>query len=75
MMGFGAIGLILMILTWGTLIVLALWIIGRLFPQAGSFTAPTNSRLTALQIVAMRYARGEITREQYELMSEDLGRE
>ncbi|MGC8879126.1 MAG: SHOCT domain-containing protein [Anaerolineae bacterium] len=73
MMGFGMFGLIFMILTWGVLIALALWVVGSLFSPVGRRPAPTGDHLTAQQIVEMRYARGEITREQYELMKRDLG--
>ncbi len=72
-MGFGVFGLIFMLLAWGVLIVLALWVVGSLFSQVGRRSASTGDHLTARQIVEMRYVRGEITREQYELMKQDLG--
>lgn len=71
-MGFGVFGLVLMVLAWGMLITLAFWVVSSLFPQVGRHPASTSDRLTARQILEMRYARGEITREQYELMKQDL---
>jgi|YNPNPStandDraft_1061719.scaffolds.fasta_scaffold57665_3 uncharacterized membrane protein len=72
MMGFGIFGLIFMVLAWGVLIGMVLWVASNLFPQVGRHPTTTNGHLTAQQIVEMRYARGEITREQYELMRQDL---
>jgi putative membrane protein len=73
-MGFGVFGLLLMLLFWGGLIVLAIWLLSALFPRNGSrSTGPTDQDLGALQILQRRYARGEINREQYELMKQDLG--
>lgn len=70
-MGFGVFGLIFMILAWGMLIALVLWVVGSLF-LVGRCPASTSDHPTARQIVERRYARGEITREQYELMKQDL---
>lgn len=73
-MGFGLLGLILMFLFWGGLIFLAVWLV-RMFsgghrPAQGPPGAyPPSPR----EILDQRYARGEITREQYELMRDDLG--
>ena len=72
--GFGGIGLLVMLLFWGGLIFLGVWLVKTLF------TGNTNHRptdyqdknTTALEILAQRYARGEITREQYETMKQDL---
>ena len=76
-MGFGLLGLLLMLLFWVGLILLAVWLVRAIFtgdsnnrpftPRRGN---GTNSN--ALEILAQRYARGEITREQYEIMKEDL---
>lgn len=73
MMGFGMFGLLFMILAWGVLIALVLWVVSNLFPQTGRRSTAIDDHLTAQQIVEIRYARGEITREQYELMKQDLG--
>lgn len=76
MMGFGmVIGLLFMVLFWGGLILLAVWLVRALF--SGNTTGRSSAMRmetsdTALEILAQRYARGEITREQYETMKEDL---
>ncbi len=36
-------------------------------------TRPAQTSQTPLEILKARYARGEITREQYELMKQDIG--
>jgi uncharacterized membrane protein len=72
MMGFGFFGLLLMFLFWALLIGLAVWAVGALFPAAGRLTGSTTQNLTAHQIIDSRYARGELSREQYELMKQDI---
>jgi putative membrane protein len=74
-MGFGFIGLLFMFLFWGALILLAVWLVRAIFSSSsqhdssGSQPRPESS---ALEILSQRYARGEITREQYEIMKQDL---
>jgi putative membrane protein len=70
-MGFGFTGLLFMLLLWGGLIALAIWLISVLFPRTARPTFD-NQDLNARQILDRRYARGEITREQYELMKQDI---
>jgi uncharacterized membrane protein len=36
-------------------------------------TGPAQTSQTPFEILKARYARGEITREQYELMKQDIG--
>ena len=73
MMGFGLLGLLLMILFWGGLILLAVWLVGALFRGSNqSQTPPSNHNINVREILDIRYARGEITREQYEVMKSDL---
>jgi putative membrane protein len=73
MMGFGVIGLLLMLLFWGGLIVLAVWLVKTLFQGDRGSPAPPPARAkTAREILDERYARGEITREQYELIQQDI---
>jgi putative membrane protein len=71
--GFGIFGLLLMLIFWGGLIALAVWLVSALFPRGdqGTPTSPGHD-LSANEILDRRYARGEITREQYELMKQDL---
>nr|WP_290667079.1 SHOCT domain-containing protein [Ardenticatena sp.] len=79
--GFGGLW---MILFWVILILLVVWIITRLFPQIqignetlrqtgpGYANAPHAQAETPLDILKKRYARGEITREEFERMRQDL---
>jgi putative membrane protein len=73
-LGFGVFGLLFMLLFWGGLIGLAVWLVSALFPRSDRrLPDPDERALSASQILDRRYARGEITREQYELMKQDLG--
>lgn len=71
MMGFG---LFFMMLIWGIIIVGAIWIGRYLLNLDGELgdILSTNRKKSALDILENRYARGEITREEFETMREDL---
>ena len=73
MMGFGLFGVLLMLLFWGLLIVGAVWLV-RVILTGGSNTGvvANRNRLSPREILDQRYAKGEITREQHQLMSEDV---
>jgi putative membrane protein len=66
-------GLLLMLFFWIGLIFIAVWIGRSLFrggsPARGSRAEEEH---TIKEILDQRYARGEITREQYEMMKRDL---
>ena len=67
MMGFG---LIWMLLFWGGLILLAVWLISVLFPtgpQPPLGNTP-NTQTGARDILDERYAQGELSQEQYKEM-------
>ena len=65
-MGFGIVGLLLMVFFWAGLIALAVWPVRGLFPTAGQTpSAPTDRGPSAREILDRRYARGEISREEY----------
>jgi len=64
-------GGIVMILFWIGLIALAVWLAQALFNGARHASA-TGGELSAQEILDRRFARGEITREQYDLMKQDL---
>ena len=55
-----------MIIFWGGLITLIVWGISKLIRGSGS------SQKNALDIARERYARGEISREQFEQIKRDL---
>ena len=75
MMGFGmGIGLLLMLLFWGLLIVGAACLVKGVF--SGDKRTPGasgGSGANPREILDQRYARGEIAREQYERIRQDLG--
>ena len=71
-MGFGLTGLLFMFLFLAGVIVLAIWLVSVLFPRTARPTALDDQDLSARQILDRRYARGEITREQYETMKQDI---
>ena len=60
-------GGIWMILFWGGLIALVVWGISRLTRRGSS-----GEKQTPLEIARERYARGEITREEFEQLKKDL---
>jgi putative membrane protein len=85
--GFPGIGRILIgLLFWGVIIGGAALLIGWLFsrgrqpakqvqPPAGPVQPPAKLEESALEILRRRYARGEITREEYDMMKETLTRD
>ena len=60
-----------MLLFWGGLIALIVWGIKKLAERRGSDTATPEKR-DALDIAKERYARGEISREEFEQMKKEL---
>jgi putative membrane protein len=77
--GFGSGGIltiILMILFWALIIGSIVWLVSRLVSRtttnSPSHTATPSE--SALDILKTRYARGEISKEQYEEMRRDLER-
>jgi putative membrane protein len=84
--GFGLFWALLVNVFWTALIVLAvLWLVRnwggikstlqRATTPAGSGATPATPVQTPLEIVQMRYARGEITRDEYETLRRDLSGE
>jgi putative membrane protein len=59
-------GVVLMILFWGGLIALAVWGIRRLIRH------DSIDKKEPLEIAKERYAKGEITKQQYEQIKKDL---
>jgi putative membrane protein len=78
-MGYGSWGFFLTALLWIGLIALGIWLLARLFPGAGNRERLTGHdgqkerpRDSALEILRRRYARGELSKEEYETMRHDL---
>jgi putative membrane protein len=74
MMGLGmGVGLLLMLLFWGLLIAGAVWLAKAVFvgldrpPET-----PGRQDLSPREVLDQRYARGEISREEYEQIRADL---
>ncbi len=69
-MGFMMLG---MLLFWVVIIVLAVLSIKALFSSGSSTGKPSGEKpATPLEVLEIRYSRGEITREQYLQMKKDL---
>ena len=71
--GFGIFGLLFMLFFRGGLIALAVWLVSGLFPPNSSRPMlPAYRNLSACQILDRPYAWGKLTREQYELLKQDV---
>jgi putative membrane protein len=62
------VGVFFMLIFWGGIIALIIWAIRRV---GGNSTSGTG-QATPLEIAKARYARGEITKEQFEQLKKDL---
>lgn len=69
--GMGFLGWLFMLLFWG-LIIVGLVLLVRWFWEQGRSGAAGGAGDPPLEILRRRYARGEITREEFERMKEDL---
>ena len=68
MMGSGMGGLDIgwMLLFWAVLVALAIWLVGILFPSAKTpHKNDSDASPSAAEILRERYAKGELTTEQY----------
>jgi putative membrane protein len=75
MMFFGmGFGILIMIIFWGGLIMVGVWIVRNIFRNSPQlFTSQGVNRINdANETLKQRYARGEISREEFEAMSRDL---
>lgn len=72
-LGFGmfGIGALIMLAFWVLIIGGAIWLIQSL-ARGGSVALSAPSRETPLDIMKARYAKGEITKEQFEEMKRNL---
>ena len=72
-MVFGLIGFLFIVLLCGVLITGGIWFVKTIKPASNQIDHQiAEHNVTAAEILKQRYARGEITREQYELMKQDL---
>jgi len=70
--GWMAFGAAWMVFFWGAIIALVVWAISRLSGDRERTAGQSLESRSALDIAKERYARGEITREQFEQLREDL---
>ncbi len=71
--GMGLGGGMVMVLFWVVLIVGAVWLVRSVFPSGQQPpVSSARSEASADEILKQRYARGEITKEQFEQMRCDL---
>lgn len=75
MYGWGLGGLLLMLLFWALVIGGIVWLVVTLVRRGptASMLEPSGAAQTPLDIIKMRYAKGEIAKEQFEEMKRDLG--
>lgn len=70
--GFGLIGLLFNLVIIIGIVVLVVWAVKRFTSGANGWSQPSGNQ-SPREILQARYARGEITREQYQQMISDLG--
>ncbi|MCK5342752.1 MAG: SHOCT domain-containing protein [Candidatus Heimdallarchaeota archaeon] len=71
--GFGIGGFMGMVLVWILLIVGSVWLIKVLFSgDINKSSGNNNQEEQAIEILNKRYARGELTKEEYVVMKKDL---
>lgn len=70
-MGFGGFGFLMMAIFWIAIIAAAVWLFSNLFPQSKQSQSGDTTE-TAVTILKKRYARGEISKEEFETMRHDL---
>ena len=68
-LGMGGFSFIFMILFWVGLMLLAIWLVGLLFPSTNTReNKRSDPSRSAPEILRERYAKGELTTEQYQEM-------
>jgi putative membrane protein len=74
-LGMGIFGLVWMLLFWGGLIALAVWLIRLLFPSMEARRSDDGEASPSAQDgLNTRYAQGELTTEQYQEMRQTIRR-
>lgn len=64
-------GWVLFLVFWGSVIALGVWLVSRLVRSSSSGTSTTAGN-GALTIAKERYARGEISKDQFDEIKRDL---
>lgn len=71
-------GFLFIVVFWLVIIGLAIWLVASLFPRISSSVLPPSGQLhddrpeSVLDILKQRYARGEISKAEFEEMRRDL---
>lgn len=74
MMGYGmGLNSIWMIILWVVIIGAGIWVLASLFPRTNS-SPPAGHHNDSLAILKGRYARGELSKEEYETIRFELDR-
>ena len=74
MMGLGmGVGLLLMLMFWAVLIAGGVWLVRVLFTQGDRSRRDQEKSPTSREILDQRYVRGEISKEEYDVVRRDLG--
>ena len=71
-MWLGIGGILGMVLLWIGLVFLAVWLVRVIFTSPRPPDPRAHHPPTAREILDQRYARGDISREEYELMKKDI---
>jgi putative membrane protein len=71
-MGFGGLGFLWMAIFWIGILAAAIWLLGNIFPRGNVKQSPPKASDSAVEIVKQRYARGEISQEEYAEIRHDL---
>lgn len=71
-MGFGGFGFLWMAIFWIVVVVAAIWLGGKLFPRSDRGQSPANAPESDVDIAKRRYARGEISQEEYQTIRHSL---
>lgn len=72
------LGILFMVVFWLAIICLAMWLLASLFPRIRGNTAPPSGPWhddrseSALDVLKQRYARGEISKAEFDEMRRDL---
>jgi len=67
------LGLVIMIALITGFVILVIWAIRRMSGNSNHIQYPVSKELTAKDIAKARYAKGEISREEYQQLLSDIG--
>ena len=70
-MGYGWFGILMMVIFWAGIIAATIWLLSNLFPQNNQ-KALADASDSPIAILKKRYARGEISKEEFEDMRHNV---